>query len=149
MKGRMMILAAARLARKAHAGQKRKHGTPYFGHPAAVARALWNAGHRNPALIAAAYTHDVLEDAPAYAGALEKVLSPEALSLVRAVTKEKGESLEAYFARVRMAGPLAMALKEADRAHNNSELKYLPEGHPVRAKAATKTAAMKRAFHGG
>jgi (p)ppGpp synthase/HD superfamily hydrolase len=141
------MLRAARFARWAHAGQKRAHGGPYYRHPMAVARSLWKGGHREPALLAAAYLHDVLEDTPVGPAALEAAFGPEVLRLVSVVTKAKGEELEAYYRRVKAAGAAAMALKVADRGHNNSELKFAPpEMVTLREKAKRKTAMMLKVF---
>lgn len=58
----ILITKAAALAAKVHSGQKRKYnGADYFTHPCRVAAtvALYTS---DPAIIAAAYLHDVLED---------------------------------------------------------------------------------------
>jgi len=44
-------------------GQKRKYtNEPYFNHPARVVSTLVSAGETDPAIIQAAYMHDVIED---------------------------------------------------------------------------------------
>jgi GTP pyrophosphokinase len=142
-----VILKAARFARARHAGQKRAHGTPYFGHPKAVARSLWDAGRRDEAVIAAAYLHDVVEDSGVALDTLMHTFGLPVAHLVGAVTKRKGEAHEAYYERVRAAGESAMALKYHDRMHNNSELDKLPpEKAYIREKAEKKTAAMLAVF---
>lgn len=146
MNGFKMILAAAKLAKRAHKNQKRKQGTPYFTHPKAVARLLWNLDYKSPDLIAAAYTHDVLEDAPQFAAELKTTLSEEAYRLVEAVTKKKGESLEGHYYRILLAGTEARILKQADRNHNNSEVSMLPKEHPTYQAAIVKTKLMLRIF---
>jgi (p)ppGpp synthase/HD superfamily hydrolase len=61
-----LLCRAYRFARDAHAGQRRRHGTPYIDHPVAVA---WLAhdefGVRDGEVLAAALLHDVLEDTDA------------------------------------------------------------------------------------
>lgn len=53
---------ALQFAALAHEGQKRKYtGEPYINHPIAVAELVRGAGG-TPAMIAAAYLHDVVED---------------------------------------------------------------------------------------
>jgi (p)ppGpp synthase/HD superfamily hydrolase len=58
-----LVSRAYRLARAAHAGQRRRHGTPYIEHPVEVA---WTAhelfGVAGGEVLAAALLHDVLED---------------------------------------------------------------------------------------
>lgn len=142
----LLILKAAKLAKKLHAGQTRKHGTPYFTHPAGVARRLWEAGHKNHNLIAAAYLHDVIEDTTATPEMVLREFGPAVHRLVMAVTKAKDENLPGYYARVKKAGEEAVCLKMADRAHNNSELCHLPAGDPTVEKARKKTEAMMSAF---
>jgi (p)ppGpp synthase/HD superfamily hydrolase len=61
-----LLRRAYRFARDAHAGQRRRHGTPYIEHPVAVA---WLAHERfgvsDGEVLAAALLHDVLEDTDA------------------------------------------------------------------------------------
>lgn len=142
------LLKAAKFARKAHGAQKRAHGTPYFRHPAAVARLLWDKGHRELDLLRAAYLHDILEDTNEPIEELYGLFGWDTMTLVRAVTKRKGEDYEAYYERVRAVGPLAMALKMADREHNNSELYLAPpeKAARLREKAEAKTAMMLKVF---
>ncbi len=143
------LLKAARFAKKAHAGQTRAHGTPYFSHPAAVARMLWNWGERDSEMLQAAYLHDTLEDTDTKLLTLVQEFGVRTSWLVAVLTKQKGESKRAYFERIRDAGPAAQALKFADRTHNNSELKFVtnPVLHAhLSAKAAEKTALMREVF---
>lgn len=140
------LLKAARYARKAHAGQKRAHGTPYFEHPCAVARGLWESGRREPALLMAAYLHDTIEDCGETAAALTREFGPETARLVTAVTKAPTEGYESYYGRIKAAGELAMALKLTDRRENGKDLRHLPEGHPLRTQYPGKLAAMLAAF---
>lgn len=58
-----LIMKAAELARKAHEGQKRKYnGTPYVRHPARVAARTALLPDATEEMVAAAFTHDVIED---------------------------------------------------------------------------------------
>jgi (p)ppGpp synthase/HD superfamily hydrolase len=61
-----LLWRAYRFARDAHAGQRRRHGTPYIEHPVAVA---WLAHEQfsvcDSEVLAAALLHDVLEDTAA------------------------------------------------------------------------------------
>jgi (p)ppGpp synthase/HD superfamily hydrolase len=57
-----LVCDAYRLAEAAHRGQSRKHGTPYIGHPLAVAETLRELGIDNGEMLAAALLHDTLED---------------------------------------------------------------------------------------
>lgn len=61
--GDSLIIAAAGLARTAHAGQVRRwSGAPYIRHPARVAGRTTLLPWANPVLVAVAWLHDVAED---------------------------------------------------------------------------------------
>ncbi len=140
------LLKAARYAKKAHAGQKRAHGAPYFEHPCAVTRELWEAGRREPALLMAAYLHDTVEDCGETPANLAAKFGNETAHLVAAVSHGAEESDAAYYARIKKAGEMAMALKLADRAANGKDLGKLPAGHYLRAAYPGKFAEMLTAF---
>lgn len=58
-----LIIAAARFADEAHAGQKRKYTErPYIEHPGRVAARVCRLSYVNEDWVAAAWLHDVLED---------------------------------------------------------------------------------------
>jgi (p)ppGpp synthase/HD superfamily hydrolase len=58
-----LLRRAHRFAAAAHAGQRRRHGTPYIEHPVAVAwLAFERFGVSDGEVLAAALLHDVLED---------------------------------------------------------------------------------------
>jgi guanosine-3',5'-bis(diphosphate) 3'-pyrophosphohydrolase len=139
-------LAAAKFARNAHAGQKRLHGAPYFTHPKGVARILHNKGF-DLDVVAAGYLHDVVEDTPATRAELETVFGCRIARLVDAVTKRPGEGHEEFYRRAARAGDDAIALKIADREHNNSELHLLDASFvTLRRKAEEKTVLMLEVF---
>lgn len=79
-------LDALRLAENAHAGQARKYtGDPYIVHVLEVAGLVASVDH-SPAMIAAAYLHDTLEDTALSPGTIEATTSSEVLALVQALT---------------------------------------------------------------
>ena len=59
--GSLIIRNAYAIAREAHEGQKRVSGEPYIDHPVSVANILLDL-RMDPASIAAALLHDVVED---------------------------------------------------------------------------------------
>lgn len=141
------LLKAARYSRECHAGQLRAHGEPYYKHPMAVARLLWYRGHSEENLIIAAYLHDVVEDSGVALSTIQLEFGEQVAAYVSAVTKNPGESREAYFRRIKAAGAKAMALKLADRDHNNSQLSLAPKtATALREKARAKTALMLQIF---
>lgn len=140
------ILKSAREARRLHSKQFRKHSEPYFNHPKAVARILWNKGHRNPDVICGAFLHDTIEDCGIDVNYIWDKFGLNVAKLVYALTKQKNESEENYYNRIKQCGNDAMQIKIADREHNNSQIVYLHQEHPTVAKAKIKTELMKKVF---
>ena len=81
-----MIARAYAFAEKAHRGQTRKSGEPYFVHPVATAEtlALW---HMDDATIAAGLLHDTVEDTGVPLETIKKEFGDEVALLVDGVTK--------------------------------------------------------------
>lgn len=130
---RELVTKAYHFAEKAHAGQKRASGEPYFNHVFATAKNLAELS-MPPTVIAAGLLHDVIEDTEATPEEVEKVFGKEVLFLVESVTKlgnvkYRGverfvENLRRFF--VSMAEDLrVIVIKLADRLHNAETLQYL------------------------
>ena len=117
------VAAAQDLARRAHAGQTRKNGEPYFNHTERVALTLGDSTAR-----AAAYLHDVIEDCKD-TGLLEELHRfPEPIvAAVKLLTRAPGETYFEFIHRVLASGnPTAITVKIADLKDN---LRDLEEGH--------------------
>jgi hypothetical protein len=85
-----LVVRARALAREAHAGQVRKHGSiEYFVHLEAVVAILLEHGYDDPVTLAAAYLHDLIEDQPAYVERLRHVMPPDVVTTVEALTERK------------------------------------------------------------
>jgi len=141
------IQKAAAFAEKAHQGQKRKDGKPYFSHVEAVAEIVrmdwftlipreaqdnWNECKAD--VVAAAYLHDVIEDC----GVTKQDLINEGFSvmtaeIVDALSKKEGENYYDFIMRIHngdrqlhdFCGPFRtgmVAVKLADLQHNMSDL---------------------------
>lgn len=81
-----LVKKAHEFAKVAHAGVKRMGtGEPYVEHPERVAATLAELGFPEPVL-AAAYLHDVVEDAGVSSEELTKEFGPEVAALVAEVT---------------------------------------------------------------
>ncbi len=128
-----LLLKAYDFALKAHHGQERKSGEPYFIHVFATAKNLAELG-MSPTVIAAGFLHDVIEDTTVTAKDIEKEFGKEILDLVKGVTKlgtlkYKGierniENLRKFF--VAMAADFrVIIIKLADRLHNVETLQYV------------------------
>ena len=113
----MTLAEVEATARAAHEGQTDKAGRPYAEHLQAVAEGVRARGG-DEEQTAAAWLHDAVEDDALSEQWLEEAaLSRRTKDIVLAVTKRKGESPEAYAARI-LATPGALVVKESDLAHN-------------------------------
>jgi (p)ppGpp synthase/HD superfamily hydrolase len=111
---------ALAIATRAHAGQRDKAGEPYIEHPKRVAARLERDEERSTALL-----HDVLEDTPMTAADLLAAGIPaQVVRAVETLTKQKGETYEAYMQRVKR-DPLARSVRLADLG-DNMDLSRLP-----------------------
>jgi len=126
---------AYELSRKAHEGQKRFSGEPYFIHPAATAKILAEYG-MDAVTIAAGLLHDVVEDGKASREEVEKEFGKELLFIVDGVTKlgthkyhgaeRHAESLRRLL--VATASDIrVLIVKLADRKNNMQTLEHVPE----------------------
>lgn len=141
-----LIKTAADLARNAHEGQSRKSGEPYFKHCEETALIIYKEwGLTDPVLIAAAYTHDVVEDTTVTLSELSQLLGPEVAFIVEGVSEfksaqsragspitdeEKKDNKKKTLKKV-LSGSyidIRVALtKLADRLHNMRSLDFMSE----------------------
>ena len=139
--GYLLVEKAWKFAEKAHAGQVRKSGEPYFIHPCLVASILTEL-MIDPPTIAAGLLHDTVEDCTSVT--LDDIRSnfgDEVAELVDGVTKlskldfanreeAQAESLRKMI--LAMSKDIRVVLiKLADRLHNMRTLKYQPEDRRV------------------
>ncbi|MBV8931115.1 MAG: bifunctional (p)ppGpp synthetase/guanosine-3',5'-bis(diphosphate) 3'-pyrophosphohydrolase, partial [Kutzneria sp.] len=110
---------AVRLATRAHDGQLDKAGKPYIGHPIRVMNRVETDYERMAAVL-----HDVIEDTPVTADDLLAAgCPPRVVSAVVALSTSPGEPLADYLARV-VADPIAVTVKRADVADNQSPVRF-------------------------
>src|SRR3989344_133287 len=81
-----LVARAYEFAKKAHQGQKRKNGEPYFNHSLAAAESVAEWG-LDEATVAAALLHDVVEDTPRTLDEVKQNFGEEVAFLVDVVTK--------------------------------------------------------------
>src|SRR3989344_3285179 len=133
-KERELIGRAYTFAIKAHEGQKRLNGDPYFFHAFETAKILAQLG-MDAQTIVAGLLHDVLEDTKIKEEDLKKEFGEDILFLVKGVTKlgtlkyrgheRHVESLRKFF--IAMANDLRVVIiKFADRLHNLKTLQFVP-----------------------
>jgi len=130
-----LITRAYEFALKAHEGQKRMSGDPYFIHVLETAKILAKLG-MDSQTISAGLLHDTLEDTQTTEEDLTKEFGEEILFLVKGVTKlgtlkyrgheRHVESLRKFF--VAMANDIRVVIiKFADRLHNLRTLEHVRE----------------------
>ncbi len=148
-----LIRHACEVAQKAHQGQTRASGEPYFQHVLSVANILAEL-RLDSETLAAALLHDVLEDTSITYEELETEFSPTIAMLVDGVTKmgqiqeyrgqskkskkeqAQAESLRKMF--LAMVDDIRVVLiKLADRTHNMRTLRHLRD--EKRRRIATET----------
>lgn len=128
-----LITRAYDFALKAHQGQLRKSGEPYFIHVFETARNLARYD-MDATTIAAGFLHDTLEDTETTEEALEKEFGPEIVRLVKGVTKLGKVKYQGHTRHVESLRKFLMALAEdyrvlmiklADRLHNLRTLEHV------------------------
>ena len=138
--GRKLVSKAYDFAQKAHEGQMRASGDPYFTHVFETAKILAEIG-MGPNVISAGLLHDVLEDTEITAEQIEKEFNSDILFLIEGVTKlgklkyrglkRHTESLRKFFIAT-SKDIRVVIIRLADRLHNMETLEYLPREKQVR-----------------
>jgi GTP pyrophosphokinase len=128
-----IIEKAFKVAQKAHQGQKRASGEPYFNHVFATGMNLAEFG-TDATTIAAGLLHDTIEDTPVTEEEILDQFGEEIVFLVNGVTKlgtlkyqgrkRHVESLRKFFVAVAKDFRV-VAIKLADRLHNAQTLEHI------------------------
>ena len=122
-------------SKKAHEGQARYSGEPYFTHAAATAKILATYG-MDATTIAAGLLHDAVEDGRVSREEMEKEFGKELLFIVDGVTKlgthkYRGAERHAESLRRLLVATASdirvLIVKLADRKHNMQTLEHVPE----------------------
>jgi len=133
-----LIIRAADLAARAHAGQRRKGEgeVPYVNHCTAVA-ALVAGVTDDEATLAAALLHDVVEDSPATVSQIEEQFGSEVAEIVAFVTDDPAivklplaERKARQADKMRTAPHAARLVKIADQTSNLTDIVAMPPGWP-------------------
>jgi GTP pyrophosphokinase len=129
-----LIGRAYNFAKKAHHGQKRQSGEPYFNHLLATAEIL-NDWHLDETTIAAGLLHDSVEDTKVTSEELQKEFGEEIAFLVNGISKLGRVKYREKDAKVENMRKMIVALSEdlrviliklADRLHNMRTLSAVP-----------------------
>lgn len=138
-----VIEKAFTMGNKAHEGQQRQSGEPYFSHPIAVARILIDMGADRDTIVAA-LLHDTVEDTPLTLKDIERAFGSDVAVLIDGVTKleqtdlpadrqasgkpkldEQIETLRKMFTLMQQDVRI-MVIKLADRLHNMQTIGFRP-----------------------
>lgn len=135
-----LVAKAYHFSKRAHEGQLRESGAPYFEHPYEVALILADL-ELDIETIAAGLLHDVLEDTSVTREELEEAFGPTVLMLVEGVTKLEKLPVHNRFEHqaenmrkmiFAMAEDVRVILiKLADRLHNMRTLRHMPPAKQV------------------
>ena len=150
-----LIKKAYDFAKKAHEGQERKSGDPYFVHPFETAKKVAEWG-LDAHVISAAILHDAAEDTKHTLEEIRKEFGKEIATLVDGVTKlgyfkyredgkkwekeKKGNKIADNFRKLILAisdDIRVIFIKFADRLHNMKTLDALPKEKQARIAAET------------
>lgn len=136
-----LLTEAYEFAEKAHHGQKRSSGEPFYYHGLETALILAEQ-HLDSATLAAGLLHDVVEDSTTSLDEIRKHFGEEIAELVDGVTKlsafqfkSQEEEQAEYFRKMllSMAKDIRVILiKLADRLHNMRTLDFLPQDKQLR-----------------
>lgn len=138
--GRELISRAFAFSQKAHEGQKRFSGEPYFNHTFEAAKQLAALG-MDAETIAAGLLHDTVEDGNVTLETLEREFGKEVAFLVDGVTKLgkiKYRGIERYTESLRKLllatskDVRVLIIKFADRLHNMQTLEHVREDKRAR-----------------
>jgi len=139
-KDKDLIVRAYNIAERAHSGQQRMNGDPYFIHVFETAKILAKL-RMDAETIAAGLLHDTLEDTETKEEEIQKEFGDDILFLIQGVTKlgtlkyrgqeRHVESLRKFF--IAMANDLRVVIiKFADRLHNLRTLQFVREDKRAR-----------------
>jgi GTP pyrophosphokinase len=124
-----LVVNTKAFAKKKHAGQVRRDGSPYFNHPKRVAKiASKNKKSKHLAeIVSAGYLHDSIEDTDATIEELEKLYGTLVSSIVSELTSDKSEVKrlgKTKYLTQKMLGMTnySLYLKLCDRLDNVSDL---------------------------
>ncbi|MDX1535663.1 MAG: bifunctional (p)ppGpp synthetase/guanosine-3',5'-bis(diphosphate) 3'-pyrophosphohydrolase [Candidatus Spechtbacterales bacterium] len=132
---KQLIQKAYDIAEEAHSSQKRESGEPYIVHPLDAALTLAEMD-MDPATIAAALLHDVVDDTPVTLEEIDEIFGKEIAFLVEGVSKlgkikYRGVERHAENLRKMLVATAkdvrVILIKFADRLHNMKTLEALPE----------------------
>lgn len=122
--GNLLVYDALALATRLHDGQMDKTGQPYIMHPTRVGMRLWAENEEkglpfDPELIAAGFTHDIIEDTYANRDILFTELPLAVIDAIEIVSRVEGETYQEFIHRIaNTENRMAIRVKLADLADN-------------------------------
>lgn len=125
-----LVVRARKFAEAVHYNQERGHTPPYpyIQHPEMVATVVSRVPGCTPEMLAAAWLHDVIEDADILPETLELLFGKEVTRMVIALSKPSNSDMArkqrcaAYNSQLAAAGPEVQTIKLADIIDNLSDI---------------------------
>ena len=143
-----MVEEAYFYAQKAHEGQKRESGEPYFIHPLEVAFELSEKG-MDAVVVSTALMHDLLEDTKTSKKEVEQIFGKPVFEMIEALTKlnlasfkSRQEQSTATATKTILAASKdvrVLVIKLFDKLNNLRTIKYLPKDRQKRIAEHTLT----------
>ncbi|MBF0609404.1 MAG: bifunctional (p)ppGpp synthetase/guanosine-3',5'-bis(diphosphate) 3'-pyrophosphohydrolase [Candidatus Magnetobacterium sp. LHC-1] len=141
-----LIKLAYHFTHEAHCDQRRREGTPYVGHPLAVASILADM-HLDVPTIISGLLHDTVEDTDTTIDDIGDIFGVDVAYMVNALTKltqmefkTREETQAENFRKMFMAmaeDVRVILIKFADRLHNMRTLEFMPSDKQKRISAET------------
>ncbi|KJU83327.1 GTP pyrophosphokinase [Candidatus Magnetobacterium bavaricum] len=141
-----LIKLAYHFTHEAHCDQRRREGTPYVGHPLAVASILADM-HLDVTTIISGLLHDTVEDTDTTIDDIGDIFGVDVAYMVNALTKltqmefmTREEAQAENFRKMFMAmaeDVRVILIKFADRLHNMRTLSFMPVDKQKRISAET------------
>lgn len=113
-----MINTAIRVSKKAHRGQMRDDGEPFYNHPARVFSKLIRFGITRNDILIAALLHDTLEDTVLSPEFILKRFGNKVLDHIKTLTKRKGINNINTLKKAVKKSPATILIKISDRTDN-------------------------------
>lgn len=129
-----VIDRAISMAYAAH-GDQMYGGYPYTKHLNDVGAEIFNHFEKRldfQIAMSAAFLHDTIEDTAVTHEALFQCFGEKIASIVEAVSKKPGQSLDSYLKQIRRGGELAVAVKVADRIANVRHCMFMMKNTPFK-----------------
>lgn len=141
-----MVIRAEDFAKKAHEGQTRWDGSPYWKHPEQVVKILESWKITNPDIIIASWLHDVLEDTKVTPDQISWEYGLNVRNIVQELTFPPNIEDYQYFERCESMSYEAAIIKIADILANITDISGKKGKHFVEKRLKALAILQKRIY---